>query len=131
MDERHDTPCGHAIKKLCERTYGVYSEIEYKTLSAISVNHLYNLRKSATYSRHLKSPSLRLSIPLRKSANATSCPPWISCLLPFLSAYSASTLTTALNTSTNGSPLPIAGDYLKLAISFEILDEVAHQIIDN
>ena len=52
MDERHDTPCGHAIKKLCERAYGVYGETEYKTLSAISVSHLYNLRKSTTYSRH-------------------------------------------------------------------------------
>ena len=52
MDERHDTPCGHAIKKLCERAYGVYGETEYKTLSAISVSHLYNLRKSTTYSQH-------------------------------------------------------------------------------
>ncbi len=24
MDERHDTPCGHAIKKLCERAYQVF-----------------------------------------------------------------------------------------------------------
>jgi transposase len=71
MDERHDTPCGHAIKKLCERAYGVYGETEYKTLSAISVSHLYNLRKSA---------------------NATLCPPWSNGLVPFLSAYSASTL---------------------------------------
>ena len=52
MDERHDTPCGHAIKKLRERAYGVYGETEYKTLSAISVSHLYNLRKSTIYSRH-------------------------------------------------------------------------------
>ncbi len=51
MDERHDTPCGHAIKKLCERAYQVYDEVEYATLAEISVSHLYNLRKSVTYNR--------------------------------------------------------------------------------
>ena len=51
MDERHDTPCGQAIKKLCERAYGVFDEQKYKSLSTISVSHLYNLRKSKTYSK--------------------------------------------------------------------------------
>jgi len=51
MDERHDTPCGHAIKKLCERAYRVFGESEYERLSSISVSHLYNLRKSKTYIR--------------------------------------------------------------------------------
>ena len=51
MDERHDTPCGQAIKKLCERAYNVFGEQEYKRLSAISVSHLYNLRQSKTYSK--------------------------------------------------------------------------------
>ena len=51
MDERHDTPCGHAIKKLCERAYRVFGESEYERLSNISVSHLYNLRKSKTYIR--------------------------------------------------------------------------------
>lgn len=50
MDERHDTPCGQAIKKLCERAYQVFDESEYQRLSDISVSHLYNLRKSKTYS---------------------------------------------------------------------------------
>ncbi len=50
MDERHDTPCGQAIKKLCERAYQVFDEAEYQRLSEISVSHLYNLRKSKTYS---------------------------------------------------------------------------------
>ena len=49
MDERHDTPCGHAIKKLCERACEVFDETEYKRLANISVSHLYNLRKSKTY----------------------------------------------------------------------------------
>ena len=37
MDKRHDTPCGHAIKKLCERAYDVFNEKEYERLSVISV----------------------------------------------------------------------------------------------
>ena len=51
MDERHDTPCGHAIKKLCERAAGVYGETDYANLATISVSHLYNLRKSTPYTR--------------------------------------------------------------------------------
>lgn len=51
MDERHDTPCGQAIKKLCERAYEVFGEEKYKRLSVISISHLYNFRKSKTYSR--------------------------------------------------------------------------------
>ena len=34
MDERHDTPCGPAIKKLCERAYQIYGEANYDTLAA-------------------------------------------------------------------------------------------------
>jgi transposase InsO family protein len=51
MDERHETPCGQAIKKLCERAHQVYHEDQYANLASISVSHLYNLRKSVTYSR--------------------------------------------------------------------------------
>ena len=51
MDKRHDTPCGPAIKKLCERACGVFGQTEYATLATISVSHLYNLRKSTTYTR--------------------------------------------------------------------------------
>ena len=63
MDERHDTPCGQAIKKLCERAYGVFDEQKYKRLSTISVSHLYNPRKSKTYSKtrtHLESQAIFL-----------------------------------------------------------------------
>ncbi len=52
MDERHDTPCGTAIKKLCERACEVFGEAEYASLASISVSHLYNLRKSIAYTRH-------------------------------------------------------------------------------
>jgi transposase InsO family protein len=51
MDERHDTPCGPAVKKLCERACEVFGQMEYTSLASISVSHLYNLRKSTAYSR--------------------------------------------------------------------------------
>ena len=50
-DEQHDTPCGHAVKKLCERAYHIFEEIEYRNLANISVSHLYNLRASTGYQR--------------------------------------------------------------------------------
>lgn len=51
MDERHGTPCGPAMKKLCERAYGLFGQGEYERLATISVSHLYNLRQSTTYTR--------------------------------------------------------------------------------
>lgn len=51
MDERHDTPCGQATKKLCERAYRLFDDKQYERLSTISISHLYNLRKSKAYSR--------------------------------------------------------------------------------
>ncbi len=51
MDERHDTPCGPAIKKLCERALRIFGQTEYERLASISVSHLYNLRKSVPYAR--------------------------------------------------------------------------------
>ncbi len=51
MDEHHDTPCGPAVKKLCERALRVFGQTEYERLASISVSHLYNLRKSLSYGR--------------------------------------------------------------------------------
>lgn len=51
MDERHDSPCGPAVKKLCERAFRIFGQEEYASLASISVSHLYNLRKSRTYIR--------------------------------------------------------------------------------
>lgn len=51
MDERHDTPCGPAVKKLCERACVVFGQPEYERLASISVSHLYNLRKSIPNTR--------------------------------------------------------------------------------
>ena len=49
MDERHDTPSGPAIKKLCERACQLFGETAYAQLASISISHLYNLRKSTGY----------------------------------------------------------------------------------
>jgi transposase InsO family protein len=51
MDKRHDTPCGHRIKKLCERAYKLFGEAKYANLASISISHLYNLRDSDAYRR--------------------------------------------------------------------------------
>ena len=49
MDERHDTPSGPAVKKLCERAFELFGEENYSRLAGISVSHLYNLRNSTGY----------------------------------------------------------------------------------
>jgi len=51
MDERHDTPSGPAIKKLCERAYQIFGEAGYERLAGISIGHVYHLRKSTSYLR--------------------------------------------------------------------------------
>jgi len=51
MDERHDSPSGPMIKKLCERAFTVFGQTEYQRLANISVAHLYTLRKSTAYTR--------------------------------------------------------------------------------
>jgi transposase InsO family protein len=55
MDERHDTPSGPAIKKLCERACQLFGEAEYQRLATISIGHRYNLRKSQGYLRQRRS----------------------------------------------------------------------------
>lgn len=52
MDERHHTPNGVTVKKLCERAWRVFGESAYERLASISVSHLYNLRRSSGYQRH-------------------------------------------------------------------------------
>jgi transposase InsO family protein len=55
MDERHDTPSGPAVKKLCQRAFEVFGETDYERLAFISAAHLYNLRKSSAYNRRRSS----------------------------------------------------------------------------
>jgi trehalose/maltose hydrolase-like predicted phosphorylase len=51
IDERHDTLCGHAVKKMCDRAYHVFGDQDYSCLSELSVSHLYNLRVTDRYKR--------------------------------------------------------------------------------
>lgn len=81
MDERHDTPCGPAVKKLCERACEVFGQSEYTALASISVSHLYNLRKSIPYTRqrHLfeKTRPTRSSIGERRKPKPNGRPGYI------------------------------------------------------
>jgi len=81
MDERHDTPCGQAVKKLCERAYQVFGQAEYKSLTSISVSHIYNLRKSPAYTRQRrhfeKTRSRRSSIGERRKPRPNGLPGFI------------------------------------------------------
>lgn len=52
LDQRHDTPNGARVKKLCERAYEVFGEVAYQRLAHICVSHIYNLRKSSGYLRY-------------------------------------------------------------------------------
>src|SRR4030067_2832925 len=51
MEERNGAPCWAAVKKLCERASTVFGQTESPALAAISVSHLYNLRKSTPYTK--------------------------------------------------------------------------------
>ncbi len=51
LDELHCTLSGPATKKLCERAWQIFKQMEYQRLAGISVSHLYNLRRSTPYTR--------------------------------------------------------------------------------
>jgi transposase InsO family protein len=48
-DDLHDYLSGPATKKIMEREWIVYRHMDFKTISQISVAHLYNLRRSNLY----------------------------------------------------------------------------------
>lgn len=43
-DSNHDHLSGEATKRILQREYGVYHHTGYKTISEISISHLYNIR---------------------------------------------------------------------------------------
>ena len=49
VDEAHETLSGPATRRILEREHQLYGKQEYARLAAISVAHLYNLRKSPRY----------------------------------------------------------------------------------
>lgn len=81
IDEQHDTPCGQAIKKLCERADQIFGENEYRNLSQISVSHLYNLRASMGYKKHrqqfTKTQSRKVNIGERRKPQPNGQPGYI------------------------------------------------------
>jgi hypothetical protein len=81
MDARHDDICGHAIKKLMERAYNTFEQLEYQTLATISVSHLYNLRYSQGYQkqrRHFtKTQSRQIPIGERRKPQPNGEPGYI------------------------------------------------------
>lgn len=82
LDQRHDTPNGFMVKKLCERAFHEFDDVNYTRLSRISVSHIYNLRKSAGYKKHrcyyekTKSPKC-LHIGERRKPQANGKPGYI------------------------------------------------------
>ena len=81
MDERHETPCGHAVKKLCERAYHVFEDQAYEALAELSVSHLYNLRASDQYKQQrrtfTKTKSRQVAIGERKKPHPEGKPGYI------------------------------------------------------
>lgn len=69
-DVSHDHLSGEATKKILEREYAVYHHTEYKTVSGISVSHLYNIRNhnrqynssAAKYFSRTKATSVHIGI---------------------------------------------------------------------
>ena len=47
----HETPCGQAVKKICERAFTAFDDDNYQRLSELSISHLYNLRDSVCYKK--------------------------------------------------------------------------------
>lgn len=52
LDQRHNSPNGLMVKKLCERACHCFGDSAYERLSHISVSHIYNLRKSSGYKKY-------------------------------------------------------------------------------
>jgi len=64
-DKAHQTLSGAATKKLFERAYHLYGDKAYKRLTTISVSHIYNLRKSITYTNLRRDFSKTKSSPVK------------------------------------------------------------------
>lgn len=76
-DVRHDHLSGEATRHILEREYGVYQHLEYKTISGISVSHLYNIRNrnrqynssAAKYLSRTKATPVNISIRAKPQPN--------------------------------------------------------------
>lgn len=52
VDSAHEDLSGPAVRRILQREYEVFGKQEFAQLSELSVSHLYNLRRSATYRNH-------------------------------------------------------------------------------
>ena len=81
MDERHNTPCGPSIKKLCERAFTIFDDKDYDVISDISVSQIYNIRKTKTYQQQrrtfTKTQSRKSSIGIRRKPQPEGKPGYI------------------------------------------------------
>jgi len=81
LDELHGTLNGPATKKLCERAYKIFGQLEFKRLATISVSHLYNLRKSKRYTKqryvYTKTKPRAVNIGTRKKPEPSGKPGYI------------------------------------------------------
>jgi transposase InsO family protein len=77
----HQVLSGPATKKLFERAYTVFKDPAYERLAGISVSHLYNLRKSTTYTqkrRHFtKTQHTVVAIGERRKPNPQGAPGYL------------------------------------------------------
>jgi transposase InsO family protein len=80
-DELHDFLSGPATKKIMEREWAVYGHVDFKTISQISIAHLYNLRRSHLYrnitKRYTKTKPSVVKIAERVKPNAGGRPGYI------------------------------------------------------
>ncbi len=52
VDEAHEVLSGPATRKILQRAYYDFQEVQYQRLAELSVAQLYRLRKSTTYRKH-------------------------------------------------------------------------------
>jgi transposase InsO family protein len=52
LDAAHEDLSGAAVKRILERECEVFGHQQYERLKGISVSHIYNLRRSASYRKH-------------------------------------------------------------------------------
>ena len=80
-DELHGTLSGPATKKIFEREYTLFSNLDYERLAGISVSHLYNLRKCTGYRpqrRHFtKTQATPVKIAERRKPNPEGQPGYL------------------------------------------------------
>ena len=135
MDERHNTPNGLTMKKLCERAYTVYDQAKYQRLASISVAHLYNLRKATgyvRYRRHVEKTRPRSSRIRNCGPNSPSHAPDRPMTTDSKGKQRKRYPYDALKTPYEKlKSLPRAATYLKPGLSFGILDAIAHEQSDN